>query len=464
MRIRARLSLIFVLLIVAGVTAIASFAILVIRKDLQARGRQQMAHDARAVAAALQFVPDSLQASFFTSRAALQTYSYAVWEFPSQRVLYRSGASAAVQPPGPDTLRQIGYQPFVFYRENFGAVNAWIRLPDRQQPRRTRLLVLSQPRKQHDAVVKQIRWIIYTGMLISIVLVILVSTRVAASLSRPIQQLTQLAKRIAGGEHGLEIALKRKDEFGELAQALNQMAARFRQDNAELQRLYERQQRFFADITHEIRNPLHTAMGALEMLELENLTEKERTEWLHTSLSQLERMQQLAEDMQTLQKSDFDPHFVQPQPLEVRSVLEASWPPYARTAEEKGLDFIVNLAPGSVFADAQRLQQVVENLLSNAVKYTQQGHIKLTGGWEKHGYRVTVADTGPGIAEAHHPYLFDRFYRLETDRSRQTGGTGLGLAVVKRILEAHQTGIELESTPGKGSRFSFVLLPAGQPN
>ena len=111
----------------------------------------------------------------------------------------------------------------------------------------------------------------------------------------------------------------------------------------------------------------------------------------------------------------------------------------------------------NVFGDPDKIEQVIENLLSNAIKYTNEGQIAVSLKEHKNAVTVSVKDTGIGIAQEHLDRLFDRFYRTDKARSRDKGGTGLGLAVVKRILKAHESEVMVASEVGAGSTFSFTL-------
>jgi histidine kinase len=118
-----------------------------------------------------------------------------------------------------------------------------------------------------------------------------------------------------------------------------------------------------------------------------------------------------------------------------------------------------------VYADAERIYQVLFNLLDNAVRFTPAGgRVRVTAERNDGAVDVTVADTGPGIAAEHLPRVFERFYRVDTARSRDEGGTGIGLAIARSVVEAHGGRIWAESEPGRGSTFTFELpVTAGQP-
>lgn len=317
---------------------------------------------------------------------------------------------------------------------------------------------ISQERDKIYEPIVTIRWIIYTGMFISIGLIFLVSWLFSRHLSQPIIDLTKAAHRIAGGDIQHEIHLSRSDEFGTLAKSLNRMASNLRKDNERLQRTNERQRQFFGDITHEVRNPLHTIMGSLELLEMENLDPEKRSRYLKNARSQTERLSNLFQDLMTLQRYDSDEYFIQEEEFDLAGVMDNIMLMYQDDIQKKGLKFNCDTHSQKVIADPSKIEQVIENLVSNAVKYTSEGCIEVRYVLEPdQKVCVKISDTGPGIPEEQQKKLFDRFYRTDKARSRDKGGTGLGLAVVKSIIDAHHSEITVNSTTGKGTTFEFYL-------
>jgi signal transduction histidine kinase len=294
-------------------------------------------------------------------------------------------------------------------------------------------------------------------MFISIGLVILVSILFSRYISKPILQLESAARDIAEGNVERTLNLDREDEFGQLADSLNRMAERFRADNEEMKKLYEKQSQFFADITHEIRNPLHTITGSLEMLEMDTLSEEKKEHYLKTAARQAERINRLFVDLKTLQHYDSDSYFIEKKSFDIKTVINQVFSIYRPHAQKKNLEIQYDEKSGIVYADPDKIEQVLENLISNAVKYTNEGKIEIKVEEADKGYQIHVIDSGIGISEEHLSRLFDRFYRTDKARSRDKGGTGLGLAVVKSILSAHNSDIFVKSKPGSGSDFWFTL-------
>jgi signal transduction histidine kinase len=159
----------------------------------------------------------------------------------------------------------------------------------------------------------------------------------------------------------------------------------------------------------------------------------------------------------TLQRYDSDSYFIEKKPFDLQLTLQDIDEMFRSQAAEKDLELIVDKKPVTIFADPNKIEQVLENLVSNAIKYTNKGYVKVSLTESETDITVKVEDSGIGISEDHLLRLFDRFYRTDKARSRDKGGTGLGLSVVKSILTAHGSAIHIESTPGEGSLFWFSI-------
>jgi signal transduction histidine kinase len=465
MSIRAKLAWTFILLLIFGITAISSYSILFIRNYLLQEGESQILNDTEWLAITIQNL--RIDEGFETNlNEAARTSGYRIAVYDEDGVLFAEvpyheqlRASEEVD----TAVRQRISQAGVIELDNdpdSDRIKAYTAIEADFNP--VRYLEVSILKDQIYEPIKTIRWIIYTGMFISIGLVILVSILFSRYISRPILQLESAARDIAGGNVDRTLNLDRKDEFGDLATSLNRMAERFRRDNQEIKKMYDKQGQFFADITHEIRNPLHTISGSLEMLQIESLEPAQREHYLQTAARQTERISRLFKDLVTLQRYDSDSYFIEKQVFDLCQVMNQVIELYRAEAERKGIELVYEKSSRYVVGDPGKIEQVVDNLLSNAVKYTSEGTIRVDVIEDEADDTVIVSvkDTGIGISDEHLDRLFDRFYRTDKARSRDKGGTGLGLAVVKSILSAHGSDIEVKSEPGKGSEFSF-RLPKG---
>jgi signal transduction histidine kinase len=460
MSIRSKLAWTFILLLIFGITAISSYSILFIRNYLLDEGEYQIESDAQWLAITIQNLPgDERFETHLNESAVITGYRIAVYDADGTlfaTVPFDEEFNAPEYLGGNLQARMTGEgQTIVENRPESDWLTAFIAVTGEENP--VRYLQIRQLKDEIYAPIKTIRWIIYTGMFISIGIVLIVSIWFARYMSRPIVQLEETARAIAEGDVEKTLHLNRNDEFGTLAESLNRMALTLRQDNEELKRIYEKQGQFFADITHELRNPLHTISGALEMLQMDNLPGEQRRHYLSTAIKQTERIHRLFKDLVTLQRYDSDSHFIEKKEFNLSSVLLQIYELYYPVARNKGIDMDVQTDSYLVFGDPNKIEQVIENLVSNAVKYTNQGKITINAVKSGSEIKVEVSDTGIGISDEHLERLFDRFYRTDKARSRDKGGTGLGLSVVKSILDAHGSEITVHSIVGKGTVFSFTL-------
>ena len=193
---------------------------------------------------------------------------------------------------------------------------------------------------------------------------------------------------------------------------------------------------------------------------MDKLPEQKREKYHRDARNQVERINRLFKDLVTLQRYDSDEYFIEKKTFDLARISEHMWEWHGGKAEQKGLSLETDSRPCKAVGDPGKIEQVIDNLVSNAIKYTNEGSVSLAYYKVDGQVEVKVEDTGIGISEEHLNRLFDRFYRTDNARSRDKGGTGLGLAVVRSILNAHGSEIEIESETGEGSTFRF-RLPAG---
>lgn len=463
MTIRSKLAWTFILLLIFGITAISSYSIVFIRDYLLEQGRQEIKKDTRWLAVTIENIPGNKQfGEHFKEAAEISGYQLALYDREGQLLSgYPDSMQAA--PYLADeiriTLEARQDLPWLPSDPESEKLVSYIYIP--KSANQAAYIRVSQYKDRIYAPIKTIRWIIYYGMFLSIGLVIIVSIGISRYLTKPITQIKNAAREIADGDVDRQIDLNRNDEFGTLATSLNQMATRLRKDTEQIKHFAEKQRRFFADITHEIRNPLHTISASLEMTKIEDLPKEKREKYHVNAQKQVERMNRLFKDLVILQRYDSDEYFIETKKLDLSSIARHMLEWHGEKAGKKGINLQADTHSCIAIGDPGKIEQVIDNLISNAIKYTNQGSISLRYTREEHKVTIEVEDTGIGISGEHLDRLFDRFYRTDKARSRDKGGTGLGLAVVKSILNAHGTDIEVESELGKGTVFRF-RLPAGE--
>ncbi len=226
-------------------------------------------------------------------------------------------------------------------------------------------------------------------------------------------------------------------------------------DITQFSRIETMRRDFVANVSHELRTPLTVLVGFLETIKELKLDPERSRDYLKLMAEQSRRMQRIIDDLLTLSTLESAPEPPQEERVEVASLL-------ARVrGEAEGLSagrhrVLLDAEPGfDLLGSESEIASAFGNLASNAIRYTPSGgEVRLLWRASQKGAEFAVEDTGVGIEAEHIPRLTERFYRVDRGRSRETGGTGLGLAIVKHALARHQATLEIESTPGKGSRFT----------
>ncbi len=279
---------------------------------------------------------------------------------------------------------------------------------------------------------------------------------IAGGILEPIDRVTLAAQKITRARdlgRRIEVPVT-IDEVGRLALTFNEMLAR-------IEELFRAQQRFVADVSHELRSPLTAVRGNLDLLKRGAADDPaERAQVIDAIDSETARMSRLVSDLLLLARQDSGVPIAR-QPIELDTLLLEVYRQAQITA--KGVKVTLGAEDQAIIVgDRDRLKQVLLNLVDNALKYTPQGGEVILGLTKDEAWvKIFVQDSGIGIAPDHIPNLFDRFYRVDKARSRDAGGTGLGLAIAKAVVDAHNGKITVESALGKGSTFT-VWLPLAE--
>jgi two-component system phosphate regulon sensor histidine kinase PhoR len=220
---------------------------------------------------------------------------------------------------------------------------------------------------------------------------------------------------------------------------------------------------FVANASHELRTPLSTLIGYTETLrertsELDGDTQERFLSIVH---DEARRMQRVVEDLISLSRIEAEKFTTPTEAVDLEQLIEVAVESAKRMADERNSELITSIAPDlpPIAADASQILQVLDNLITNALRYGEPGTpVEVSATLEDEMVQVSVADRGEGIAPEHIKRLTERFYRVDTSRSRSLGGTGLGLSIVKHIVERHRGRLTIESKLAKGTRV-HVLLP-----
>ncbi len=274
----------------------------------------------------------------------------------------------------------------------------------------------------------------------------------ARTLTRPLRELTAATRAVAEGDLGLTVPVRSRDELGELTASFNRMSE-------ELDRSTSIRRQMTTDIAHELRTPISIILGHADAVHDRVLPPTQETfDIIRDEACRLER---LVEDLRTLSRADAGELALTRRPFPPATLLEDAAAAYHPLALERGIKVQRKIAPDlpEVYVDPDRMAQVLGNLLSNALRYTPKGgSVTLAASLLEQEIEIRIQDTGPGIAAEDIQHVFDRFYRADKSRQRDSGGLGLGLAIAKSIVENHGGRIWAESPDDSGTTF-VIMLP-----
>lgn len=300
------------------------------------------------------------------------------------------------------------------------------------------------------------RFLLWGGLLavgISLVSTFFLSRR----MSSPIRDLAVAARRLGSGDLSQRVQIRDRGEVQELAQAFNTMAV-------DLEHVEQLRRNLVADVAHELRTPLTNIQGYLEAFD--DGVMKPDVASIRSLSEEVALLSRLVEELQELSLAEAGELKLVYQEEDICRLIAQTVASCQTQFASKELSLSLDLPEGlpPVVIDWQRICQVLNNLLENAVVHTDKGGtITVSATRRGHWVEVSVADTGEGIPAEDLPNIFERFYRVDRSRARATGGSGLGLTIARRLVEAHGGRIEARSRLGSGSRFTFTVPVAAGP-
>lgn len=284
-------------------------------------------------------------------------------------------------------------------------------------------------------------------------------------LTRNAREVVSKVERFQEGDYSARVRVDDAGEFAAVGQAFNSMAARIESNIGEMKQLDRLRRELIANISHDLRTPLAVMQGFVETLLMKNDTmgAEERARHLSTVFNSGERLRSLIG--QLFEYSKLEARQIEPakEAFDAGELALDVANKFSVLAEQRGVTVDVDVPRDlpRIFADLGLVERVLNNLMDNALKFTPSGGRVLLQLRPTHeAVEIRVADTGPGIPEAELPYVFDRYRKGERTRSGRNTGAGLGLAIVKKILELHDSGIEIQSKLREGTAFVFELRTA----
>ncbi len=306
------------------------------------------------------------------------------------------------------------------------------------------------PTDIHQMFLTSIHRYLLWASLAALALAFILSFFLTRRVLRPLSQMFTIIGDMSGGNFSKRVATDSQDEVGQLGTAFNQMAD-------SLEQVEQLRKTMVADVAHELRTPLTNLRGYFEALNDRVIPPSE--EVFKMLQQEILRLVNLVENLQQLAKADAAKAFLRQEELFLPDLIEQILSIYRPNLHRKSISVETNFLSdaGRVVADRDKLLQAIRNLIENACKYTAQNG-KLTVSVERlpDETRVTFSNSGPGISETDLPFIFERFFRTDRSRSRDAGGAGIGLAIVKELIEAHAGRVGAESSDGE-TRIWFAL-------
>ncbi|EPR13371.1 sensor histidine kinase [Ruminiclostridium papyrosolvens] len=304
---------------------------------------------------------------------------------------------------------------------------------------------------EHDiAFINDLYNLLWAVGIFSLILSLLFGTVMSKRLVSPIARVINTAKAISKGFYSDRITEKSNTrEINQLTVTINDLA-----ENMQKQEILRK--RLTGDVAHELRTPLATLQSHLEAM-IDGIwpADSERLKSCHEEIVRISKM---VGDLEKLARYESENLVLNIDTFDVTELAKRQIHNFEREFLSKGLDLKLTGANCRVYADKDKISQVLVNLLSNALKYTPEGGIVVMNIQDNAtNTEISVTDNGPGIPQEDLPYIFERFYRADKSRNKLTGGSGIGLTICKSIVSAHGGSIYVQSNTGKGTKFTFTI-------
>ena len=294
---------------------------------------------------------------------------------------------------------------------------------------------------------------ILTG-LAAILAAVLAGSILSRKLTGRLAKLTAVTETWGHGRFDARVDVEGDDELAALGETMNRMASRLEQQS-------DLRKKLTGDISHELRTPLTTIQSYMEAF-LDGVMEPDK-QTIQAVLDESHRLGRLVNDLQELTNTEYHSRDVSLSILDLNAFISTEAERARPVLKQKDISLTVLPKEGEVrvLADEALLGRILNNLIINAFKYTpESGHVTVSVTENQQKAGISVSDTGIGIKKEHLPFIFERFYRVDPSRTRTTGGSGIGLAIVKELAESMGGTVDVESTPGKGSVFQVILQKA----
>ncbi len=307
--------------------------------------------------------------------------------------------------------------------------------------------------------IHEIRSYVFKIFLITTCIVVLIALLftyiISGKMTKPIKAINNVAKSIAGGDFARRVSVNAENEIGELSETFNQMAD-------SIEQLEHVRRSFIANVSHELRTPMTTITGFVEGIMDGTIPPERHSQYLAIVLDESKRLSRLVTDLLDVSKMEQGEFPLEMREFDINEMIRLNIIKSEKRITEKDIQLTVSFQTENqmVIADKDSIQRVITNLMDNAIKFTEPGgFMDVRTGLNGGKVFVAIQNSGIGIAKSELTHVFDRFYKTDKSRSQDKSGAGLGLYIVKNIIQSHGENIWAESEQGEFARFNFTLKP-----
>jgi len=314
-------------------------------------------------------------------------------------------------------------------------------------------IIMHSPLYEVTNAISEVHGIIWKAMGVSLIISIFILYIVCKKLSSPLRAMGIAAERLAEGDFSQRVEVYTEDEIGSVTKTFNYMAER-------LETIEENRRSFISAVAHELRSPLTLIRGFVQGIVDGTVAKEEQEKYLSIILKETVRLNKLITNLLDLQRMESNNYPIYPQSFDINELIRRALIKYEEEIEKRAVRVNLLLPEGKIFvwADRDAVEQVLINLLDNAMKFMgQTGLLELETKLVDDKVWIRIQDNGIGISEEEQKAIWDKFYKADKSRDRNKEGTGLGLHVVKKIIDRHGEEIKVESEKDKGTAFIFSL-------
>ena len=294
------------------------------------------------------------------------------------------------------------------------------------------------------------------AFLLGVMAALLISFFVARKISKPLYEMNEAAKELSKGNFDQQIEVTESGEIGQLTETFNSMAAA-------LKKYEDTRQSFIGNVSHELKSPLTSIQGFIQGMVDGTISKDEQQTYLEIVLAETKRMNTLIMDLLDLVRIESNQMEIKFTKWDANELIRRCLINFINKIEERHIELTVDISEDKteVYADIDRITQVITNLLDNAVKFcNDSGSIKVWTYKTNGKLNISISNTGRTIPEEDLEYIFDRFFKVDKAHNRKIPGTGIGLSIVKEIINRHDEKIWVNSKAGVGTVFTFTLALA----